>query len=209
MNYQQAPAAPDFQQPAPPAYSGYQQPAPFAPNYPQANQPGYNQSPQPYPTPVYQPQQAPWAGAPAAPAAARPRKRRTGLIIGLVVLLLLVVGGGSLYFFVIRSTPEKTLQAYCNAVQNSNAQETFNQLSANAQSKTSVANFDKAFQVIKAAPINGIKSCTYNNVQQNGSSATATVVLTFGNSAAPASPSQVTLVDENGTWKLDTSRTTP
>jgi pSer/pThr/pTyr-binding forkhead associated (FHA) protein len=221
MNYQQqAPAAPDFQQPAPPAYSGYQQPAPSAPNYPQANQPGYNQSPQAYPTPVYQPpqgfpQQAPWAGAPgqfgapAAPVAARPRKRRTGLIVGLVVLLLLVVGGGSLYFFVIRSTPEKTLQAYCNAVQNSDAQGAFNQLSANAQSKTSVANFTKAFQLIKAAPFNGIKSCTYSNVQQNGSSATANMVLTLGNPAAPSTPTKVTLVNENGTWKLDTSRTTP
>jgi hypothetical protein len=224
MNYQQpAPAAPDFQQPAPPAYSGYQQPAPSTPNFPQANQPGYNQAPQAYPTPSYPqqpqgfPQQAPWAGAPgqfgapAAPAAARPRKRRTGLLVGIIVLLLLVVGGGSLYFFVLRSTPEKTLQAYCTALQNSDAQGAFNQLSASAQSKTSVAQFNSGFQAIKNPLIGGIKSCTFNNVQQNGSTATANVTLTVGNPAVPAKPTPVTLVDENGTWKLNSnsSQATP
>ena len=212
MNYQQpAPAAPDFQQPAP-----------SAPNYPQANQPGYNQSPQAYPTPAYQPpqgypQQAPWPGAPgqfgapAAPVAARPKKRRTGLIIGIIVLLLLVVGGGSLYFFVIRSTPEKTLQAYCTALQNSDAQGAFNQLSASAQSKTSVAELNKGFQAIKNPLIGGIKSCTFSNVQQSGSTATADVTLTVGNSAIPIKPTPVTLVNENGTWKLNSnsSQATP
>lgn len=207
MNYQQAaPAAPNFQQPAP-----------AAPNYPQANQPGYNQPPQAYPTPAYPqqpqgfPQQAPWAGAPgqfgvpAAPAAARPRKRRTGLIIGLVVLLLLVVGGSSLYFFVLRSTPDKTLAAYCTALQNSDAQGAFNQLSASAQSKTSVAEFNRGFQAVKNPLIGGIKSCTFNNVQQNGSTATADVTLTFGNTAIPVKPTLVTLVNENGTWKLNSN----
>ncbi len=222
MNFQQqAPAAPGFQQPAPPAYSGYQQPAPSAPNYPLPNQPNYNQPPQAYPTQAYPqqpqgfPQQAPWAGAPAqfgapaAPAAVRPRKRPTGLIVGIIVLLLLVVGGGSLYFFVLRSTPEKTLQAYCTALQNGDAQGAFNQLSASAQSKTSVADLNKSFQAIKSPLIGGIKSCTFNNVQQNGSTATANVTVTVGNPAIPIKPTLVTLINENGTWKLDTSRTTP
>jgi FHA domain len=216
-------AMPGYNQPAPPDYSGYNQPAPSAPNYTQPNQPGYNQSPQAYPTPAYpqQPQgfqqQAPWAGAPgqfgapAAPAAARPRKRPTGLIVGLIVLLLLVVGGGSLYFFVIRSTPEKTLQAYCTALQNSDAQGAFNQLSASAQSKTSVADLNKGFQAIKSPLIGGIKSCTFNNVQQNSSTATADVTLTVGNPAIPIKPTLVTLVNENGTWKLNSnsSQATP
>jgi hypothetical protein len=224
MNYQQpAPSAPSFpsqpQQPAQPAYSGYQQPAPFAQNFPQADQPAYGQPqpPQAYPTPAFPqqpqgyPQQAPWAGAPgqfgapAAPVATRPQKRRTGLIIGIVVLLLLVVGGGSLYFFVLRSTPDKTLQAYCTALQNSDAQGAFNQLSASAQSKTSVAQFNSGFQAIKNPLIGGIKTCTFNNVQQNNSTATADVTLTFGNPAIPVKPTLVTLIDENGTWKLNSN----
>ncbi len=224
-NYQQpAPGAPDFQQPAPPAYSGYQQPqpppqpqqpAPFAPNYPQANQPGYNQSPQAYPTPVYQPpqgypQQAPGAGAPgqfgAAPAVAQPRKRRGCLVIGLIVLLLLIVVGAiGGFLYASRSTPDKTLQAYCTALQNGDAQGAYNQLSGDAQSKTSVAKINQGLQLFKNPLIGGIKSCTYNNVQQNGSTATADLLVTFGNSTIPSKPTNVTLVDENGAWKLNSS----
>jgi len=220
MNYQQqAPAAPNFQQPAPPAYSGYQQPAPSAPNYPQPNQPGYNQPPQAYPAPAYPqqpqgyPQQAPWAGAPgqfgapAAPAVAQPRKRRTGLVIGIIVLLLIVVGGGSLYFFVIRSTPEKTLTAVCAAYTSSDAQGFFNQLSAHAQSQTSVAQISQQFQAAKGPPVNGIKSCNFNNVQQSGSIATADMTFTFGDTALNSliKPVKYKLVNENGSWKLDSS----
>ncbi|MGH2498139.1 MAG: FHA domain-containing protein [Ktedonobacteraceae bacterium] len=223
MNYQQpTPSAPGFQQ-QPPAYSGFQQQPPSAPNYPQANLPGYPPQQQPYPTPSYPqqqqgyPQQAPWAGAPgqfgappAAPAAP-PKKRRTGLIIGIIVLLLIVVGGGiGGYLYVNRSTPEKTLTAYCTALQNSDAQGAFNQLSARSQSKTSVADFNKAFQVIKTPAFGGIKSCTFTNVQQNGNNATADVSVVAGNPALPSKPGKAFLVDENGTWKVDESpQTTP
>ena len=222
MSYQQpAPAAPGFQQPAPPAYSNYQQPTPSSPNYPQADQPGYVQQPQAYPTPSYSqypqqgyPQQAPWPAAPgqfaapaaaAAPAAERPGKRRTGLIIGVIVLLLLVVGGGSVYYFVLRSTPEKTLQAYCDALKNGDAQGAYNLLSTNAQSKTNLTDFTKAFQLIKSPLIGGIKSCTFANVQQTGSNATADVTVTVGNPIVPVKPSKAFLVNENGTWKIDSS----
>ncbi|HEU0003249.1 MAG TPA: FHA domain-containing protein [Ktedonobacteraceae bacterium] len=224
MNYQQpAPSPSSFQQP-PPAYSNYQQP-PSAPNYPQANQPAYGQPPQqqPYPTPSYPqqpqgyPQQAPWAGAPgqfgappAAPAAP-PKKRRTGLVIGIIILLLIVVGGGiGGFLYINRSTPEKTLSAYCTALQNSDAQGAFNLLSARAQGQTSVANFTKAFQLIKTPAVGGIKSCTFTNVQQSGNNATADVTVVAGNPAIPSKPGKAFLVDENGSWKVDESpQTTP
>lgn len=216
MNYQQpAPAAPGFQQPAPPAYANYQQPTPSAPNYPQMDQQGYNQTPQAYPTPSYSqyPQQAPWAGTPgqfAAPAAAaieRPRKRHTGLIIGVIVLLLLVVGGGSVYYFVLRSTPEKTLSAVCSAYTSSDAQGLFNQLSARAQSQTSVAKISQSFQAANRPPVNGIKTCSFSNVQQSGSTASADMTFTFGNATLNSliKPVKFQMVNENGTWKLDSA----
>lgn len=228
MSYQQPdPAAPAYspppQQPAPPAYSNYQQqPTPSAPNYQPVDQPGYNQPPQQgYPTPAYSqypqqgyPQQAPWAGtpgqfgAPPVPTApvAQPRKRRTGLIIGVIVLLLLIVGGAvGGFLYVNRSTPEKTLQAYCTALQNGDAQGAYNLLSANAQSKTSLADITKAIQLIKSPLVGGIKSCTFTNVQENGSNATADVTVAVGNPAVPTKPSKAFLVNENGTWKIDTS----
>jgi hypothetical protein len=219
-SYQQpTPPAPSYQQPPPPAYSNYQQPTPSAPNYPQADQPGYMQQPQGYATPGYPqqpqayPQQAPWAGTPgqfgvpAAPVAAQPKKKsRTGLIIGIIVLLLLVVGGAvGGFLYVNRSTPEKTLQAYCSALQNGDAQGAYNLLSTRAQSRTSVAQIASAIQIIKSPQVGGIKSCTVTNVQENGSSATADVTVTLGNPSAPSSPGKAFLVNENGSWKIDTS----
>jgi len=221
--YQQpSPSAPNYPQP-PQAYPGYQPPAPFAQNYPQAEQPGYAQQPQGYPQPPAYPQppqgypqQQPWAGAPgqfAAPAAAagaaRPKKRRTGLIIGIVVLLLLVIGGGLTYYFVLRSTPEKTLTAVCNALTNSDAQGFYNQLSLREQGQTSVAKISQEFQLLKTPLIGGIKSCTFNNVVQNGSNATAQVTVTLGDTLIRPTPTEYVLVNENGTWKLDSTLKTP
>ena len=222
-SYQQqpTPAAPSFQQPAPPAYSNYQQ-TPSAPNYPQSDQPGYAQQPQAYPTPAYSqypqqpqqgyPQQAPWPPAPgqfappAAPVAAPPRKRRTGLIIGLIVLLLLVVGGAiGGFLYTNRSTPEKTLSAVCSAYTSSDAQGLFNQLSARAQSQTSVAKISKSFQAANRPPVNGIKTCNFSNVQQSGTTASADMTFTFGDAALNSliKPVKFLLVNENGSWKLD------
>ena len=228
-SYQQPdPVAPAYppqpQQPAPPAYSNYQQSAPSAPNYPPVDQPGYNQPPQQgYPTPAYSqypqqgyPQQAPWAGtpgqfgAPPVPTApvAQPRKRRTGLIIGIVVLILLIVGGAiGGFVYANRSTPEKTLSAVCSAYTSSDAQGLFNQLSARAQSQTSVAKISQGFQAADRPPVNGIKTCNFSNVQQSGSTASADVTFTFGDAALNSliKPVKFQLVDENGTWKLDSA----
>ncbi len=201
-NYPAQPGYPAYPQPQPSAYSNYNaDAAPAYPGYPQA-QPGYP------------PQQPPLAAAPGqygapgyqAPAAQAPKKRRTGLIIGIVILLLLVVGGVAGYIYLNRSTPEKTLQAYCTALQNNDAQGAFNQLSASAQSKTNVAQFTQGFQALNSPQVGGIKSCTVSNVQQSGSTATADVQIVVGNSTVPPILSKTTLVNENGTWKLDTSR---
>ena len=105
------------------------------------------------------------------------------------------------------STPTKTLTAYCNAIKNNDAQGAFNQLSSSAQSKTSVAQFTQALQQLSSPQVGGIKSCTVSNVQQNGSTATAQVQLVVGNKAVPPiSPSRVTLIKENGIWKVDKSQ---
>jgi len=104
------------------------------------------------------------------------------------------------------STPTKTLTAYCNAIKNNDVQGAFNQLSASAQSKTSVAQFTQGFQALNSPQVGGIKSCTVSNVQQSGSTASADVQIVVGNSTVPPILSKVTLVNENGTWKLDTSQ---
>ena len=136
------------------------------------------------------------------------KRRRTGLIIGLIAALVLVAGaaiGG--YYFINLSTPEKTLGAVCSAVTNNDPQGFFNQLSSHAQSQTTEATIAQQFQQFQSSQVGGIKSCTFSNVQQNGTSATARVALTFGNASVQPSAFNFTLVNENGTWKVDSTAT--
>ena len=144
------------------------------------------------------------AGVAIAPVAPTRKRSRTGLIIGLIVLLLLIVGGGiTAGYFILRSTPEKTLQAYCSALLHSDAQGVFNQLSAHAQSQTSVARISSGFQQVNDPRIGGFKTCTYSNIRENGSTATATIKFTVGNTLVPPITTNDVLVYENGAWKVD------
>lgn len=131
------------------------------------------------------------------------KKSRTGLVIGLTVLLLVLVlvGAGIGGYFILRSTPEKTLQAYCNALLNSDAQGLDDQLSTREQ--TNVANIAAGLKRANDPSIGGIKTCTYSNVQQNGSNATATITFTVGNTTLPVYTDNVVMIDENGSWKID------
>jgi uncharacterized membrane protein len=146
--------------------------------------------------------------APISQSAAQPlpAKRRTGLIIGIVVLLLLVVGGGiGGYLYLNSSTPEKTLSTVCATLTNNDPQGFFNQLSKHAQSQTNEATVAQQFQQFQSSQVGGVKTCTFSNVQQSGSNATARVILTFGNASVQPSAFNFTLVNENGTWKVDST----
>jgi hypothetical protein len=190
--------------PAPPAYT----PPPAAygqPNYPQP-QANYQQQPGAYGQPNYpQPQaaypQQPGAyGQPGYPQPGIPgqpvRKRsRAGLWITLVIILLLVVVGvgGAFYYFQIRSTPAKTLQAYCTALQNNDAQGLYNTLSTEDTELL----------------IGGIKSCTVNSnsIQESGSTATGGITLVPDQGRAASGT--IHLVDENNQWKINDTTDTP
>jgi len=140
------------------------------------------------------------------PAVASPqKKRRIGLIIGIMVLVLLIAGAGIGYYYISQSTPEKTLAAVCSTATNNDPQGFFNLLSSRAQSQTTEANIAQQFQQFQSA--GGITNCSFNNVQQSGSNATARVTVTFGNASVQPSSFNFTLVNENGTWKVDSSTT--
>jgi FHA domain/Domain of unknown function (DUF4878) len=180
---------------------------------PQASQQPYPQQPQQ--SPDYQgytpPVQQPYAPAPGqvgfpgypATAVQSQKKSRLGLWIALIVIVLLVAAGGvGGYVYLNRSTPEKTLTTYCNALQSGDYQTAYNQLSSSLTSKFTEPQFAQLSQVSFAA-VGGLKSCTVSNVQENGSTATGTITGTFGN--GKTQPSPVSLVNQNGTWKLTSS----
>ncbi len=136
----------------------------------------------------------------------QPGKRRTGLIIGLVVLLLLIVGGGiGGYLYFTASTPEKTLSAVCSSLVNNDPRSFFNLESSHEQSQINQASVNQLFQELNASSVGGVKTCNFSNVQQSGSNASAIVTITTGNASFKPTPSKFTLVDENGTWKVDST----
>lgn len=184
-------AAPPIAQPS------YQQPPSMYGSYEASAPPPYTPPPPPYPQPAYPQQAYP------QPGYAYPRKSRAGLWIGLaVLLLLLLVGGGFLAYTQVRSTPQKTLTAYCDGWKTSNAQEIYNQLDSSQQAKVSVSEVQRVLDSIKQT--GGVTDCTVSGVQENGTSATGIVTLSAG-SGRSASETD-TLVQENGTWKIDGSK---
>ncbi len=197
----------------PPVMPGANYPPPVGagqPGYPQPgnfNQQGYPQpasfNQQGYPQPGY-----PQPGGFPPPTYPQPKKKsRVGLWIGLIILLLVLVGGGiGAYVYANRSTPEKTLQAYCTALQNNDAQGVYNTLSSESQARTDLNKISTGLQALKLL-FGGFTNCTYSNVQQNGSTATATVTLTPIRGKVFGSP--VHLVYENGQWKMDTTTANP
>jgi len=211
------PDAPAYPPPANYPQQGFQQPPA---NYPQQgyppsppDYPNYGTPPQqPYAPPV-QPGQFDQPGRSGITAPGRPvqppRKSRLGLWIALIVLAFVIIAGAvGAYLYVNRSTPNKTLTAYCNAIKNGDAQGAYNQLSTRAKSKTSVAQISQALQIINSPLLGGIKDCTVSNVQENGSTATATVTITPNKGKALNAPAK--LLDENGTWKIDnTTQSSP
>jgi limonene-1,2-epoxide hydrolase len=131
----------------------------------------------------------------------RRRDRRFILIgLGLLVVIALAVGG---YFYFTRSTPEKTLDAFCNAMQGQDYQTAYNQLSNSLQSSETELEFANTLRA------NGkINTCTHNSTNATNNKATANVTLVTG--SGQASSSRITLTtDSSNSWKLSMFPTTP
>jgi NADH:ubiquinone oxidoreductase subunit 5 (subunit L)/multisubunit Na+/H+ antiporter MnhA subunit len=123
-------------------------------------------------------------------------KNRRGYFIALALLVLVVIAAVGTYVYLNRSTPDKTLTTYCDALKNGDYQSAYNQLSTRAMNNLSETQFAHEWQVL-----GGVRSWTERNVQEQGSAATATVTFTLGNGQTALATIQ--LVNENGVWKVD------
>lgn len=190
--YQPVSAFNNYSAPAQPsAFTPPQAPQPD-PNYPQAgsfSQPGY----------------LPGGFTQSVPP---PKKSRAGLWIGLILVLIVLIAGGVGGFVYLqnRSTPEKTLQAFCTALQNNDAQGYYNTLSSQNQANTDLKQVSTGFQLLKLLT-GGFTSCTYSNVVANGSNATAQLIVTSTRGKTISEP--VSLVEENGQWKMSAGKDLP
>ncbi len=131
----------------------------------------------------------------------RRRDRRLILIgLGLLVVMALAVGG---YFYITRSTPEKTLDAFCHALQGQDYQTAYNQLSPVLQSGETELDFAHTSKARGR-----VSACTHSSANTRGNQATANVKLVIASSQS--STSTVTLItDTDSSWKLSALPTTP
>jgi len=131
----------------------------------------------------------------------RRRDRRFILIgLGLLVLIALAVGG---YFYFNRSTPEKTLDAFCIAMQGQDYQTAYNQLSNSLQSNETELEFANTLRA------NGkVNTCMHSIANTTNNKATANVTIVTG--SGQASSSHIILTADSGNnWKLSLFPTTP
>jgi hypothetical protein len=155
----------------------------------------------PYPPPPQQPY-APLAygqpGIPGYAPPAQPRKKsRRGLWITLAVILAVLVIACGAIIFVGRSTPSKTLDAFCSAIKGQDYQTAYNQLSQARQTRIKEQDFASLFS--------HFSSCTYSAISESDPQATAP--MTFFGTAGGSLNGQADLVQENGTtWKIDAIR---
>jgi pSer/pThr/pTyr-binding forkhead associated (FHA) protein len=130
------------------------------------------------------------------------RRDRRFILIGLVLLVVMALAVGG-YFYFTRSTPEKTLDAFCNAMQGQDYQTAYNQLSNSFQNKETELEFANTSQAGGK-----VSTCTHNSANTTNNRATANMTLVTG--SGQTSNSIVTLTaDSSNSWKISLLPTTP
>lgn len=140
------------------------------------------------PPPVREPQQ-------------KPSRRGLWIALSAIVGVLLIVG---IVFGVIgyvnRSTPTKTLNAFCNALKGGDYKTAYNQLSSGLQAK-----FGSEAQFAAGYSSNGglgkITGCTVSNVDDSAGTGTLSYSLSGGSSSSLVV--DYTLIDENGVSRIN------
>jgi hypothetical protein len=172
-------------------------------NYPPeqfpATQPVYLPPRPGYPEPggVPQPDDIPMPGT----------SRASRWIALIIVLLLIIAGSTAYYYFQVRSSPQKTLQAYCAAFENNDAQGLYNTFSASSQAQTSVSKIQTTLRLFDLVTDGGIRTCTVDDTQETGSTAIGTITLVANTNHS--GDTTLHLIDENGTWKINDKSSLP
>jgi hypothetical protein len=146
----------------------------------------------------YQPAPAP---VPAQEKVKKPDRRGLWIalsaVIGVLLLGAIVLG---VFGYVNRSTPTKTLNAFCSALKSGDNPTAYNQLSSGLQAKFgSEAQFATGFS--NNGGLGKIQNCTVNNVDDGAGTGTINYTLTGG--SASTLVVDYTLINENGASKIN------
>lgn len=130
------------------------------------------------------------------PVQKRSRQGRWITISILAVLLLAAVASFFVIRYVSRSTPDKTLDAFCNALQQADYRSAYDQFSANLQHTVSEAAFAAALSQDK------VTACTHGTTGDSANSVTNDLKLVHASKGI--NNDIVTLAkDSNDDWKID------
>ncbi len=148
----------------------------------------------PPPPPSHVPSSGEKASSSGLPPSRQPKRRR-GFILLLVFIVLLVIVAVGAYVYLNRSTPNKTVTTYYSALVHGDFQTAYDQLSTASQGKITEPRFAQIWQ-----GLGGVKSWSLISTQEQGSTANSKVTITLGN--GQTRPASISLIDENGTWKI-------
>jgi hypothetical protein len=128
----------------------------------------------------------------------RSKRRRTLWFVlgGIAAAIVIAVASFALVMYLNRSTPMKTLDAFCNALQREDYQTAYNQLSQQLQ--------DQIPESVLAAALSQDKviSCTHGVASESGD--TSTTSLKLVHNSRGVNNDTVTLVkDKHSNWKID------
>jgi hypothetical protein len=170
---------PEYQ--VPPAQPVYQAPPPAYPPYGSPGQPAYG---------------TPGPGIPGAGFPPARQSRRTLWIVLGIVGGVVIIGIIALFALVaaFASTPTKTLDAFCNAINGRDYQTAYNQLSPGFQQRGgSETSFADTFSFVS--------TCSHDTPIESGGVATANV--TFLGNAQSATGKATLIKDGSGNWKIN------
>lgn len=132
------------------------------------------------------------------PVPTRKRSRR-GLWITLSIIAFLLLASIAAFWVSTASTPNKTLDAFCNALQHGDYRAAYNQFSHQLQDALSETTYADIFSQDK------VTQCSHGIASNFGSSATTELKLVHASKGI--NNDLVTLIkDNNNEWKIDEVR---
>lgn len=158
-----------------------------------------------YPNSYAQTQLAPAPGS-AEPypgyAPPPPRSRRRWIWVALIILVILgLAGGATAVYFFTRATPEKTVDAFCNALRGQDYTSAYAMLSSSLRKSSTEAEFAARQQAVGHVTI-----CTRDGANVTGNIATDNITVVSGGQSFAGI---ISLISENGDWKISVLLSSP
>ena len=134
-----------------------------------------------------------------APLPRRPRRR--WVWIGLIVLIILGLAGGAAAVYFTRATPEKTIDAYCNALRGQDYTTAYALLSSSLRRAGPERDFAARQQAVGHTTI-----CTHDSANVTGNNATDNLTMVSGGQSYAGI---ISLISENGNWRISVLPSSP